>query len=377
MHAKYAKISERGKGAVGFFTPFRVFRTHKTNKRLIIGALSVGAFYLVAIFADFLAPYDYREQSRREPSAPASIPRFRDAEGSLHLNPFIYESRLSDTLTRRYTEDSSQAFSVDFFVKSHSYRLLGVFQTDRHLFGLRDYSTSGSPRIHLLGTDTLGRDRFSRLLQAIRFSLVVSPLGALAACAIGIFLGLISGYVGRMADTILMGATDAMISLPTLIVILAARAAFPLELPPLTAAFLLVMIFALTGWAEMSRLTRGLVLEMREREFVLAARASGVTEARVLFRHILPNISRQLFAQVALILPLFLLAEVSLSFLGVGLQEPEPSLGNILTAAADVSQLQSQPFLLLTPAIVIFLFALGIRLLGDGLKNDRFDLARR
>lgn len=377
MHAKYAKISERGKGTAGFFTPFRVFRAHKANKRLIIGALSVGAFYLVAIFADFLAPYDYREQSRREPSAPASIPRFRDAEGSLHLNPFIYESRLSDPLTRRYTEDSSQAFFLDFFVKGHSYRLVGVFRTDRHLFGLRDYSTSGSPRIHLLGTDTLGRDRFSRLLQAIRFSLVVSPLGALAACAIGIFLGLISGYVGRMADTILMGAADAMISLPTLIVILAARAAFPLELPPLTAAFLLVMIFALTGWAEMSRLTRGLVLEMREREFVLAARASGVTETRILFRHILPNISRQLFAQAALILPLFLLAEVSLSFLGVGLQEPEPSLGNILTAAADMSQLQSQPFLLLTPAIVIFLFALGIRLLGDGLKNDRFDLARR
>lgn len=348
-------------------------RPSRTKTKLYIGAAISCAFYLAAIFADFLAPYDYREQSRGEPAAPASVLRFRDAQGSFHFRPFIYKSRLGDPLTLRYTEDRSREFPVEFFVKGHPYRLLGFFPADVHLFGLGDSAPFGSPRIRLLGTDALGRDRFSRLLQAIRFSLIVSPAGTLLACAIGIFLGLISGYSGRIVDTVLMGAADAMISLPTLIIILAARAAFPLELPPLSAAFLLVMIFALTGWAEISRLTRGLVLEMRQREFVLAAKASGLTEPRILFRHILPNISRKLFAQAALILPLFLLAEVALSFLGVGLQEPEPSLGNMLTAAGDVSQLQAQPFLLLSPALVIFLFALGIRLLGDGLKSDRLD----
>jgi peptide/nickel transport system permease protein len=161
-----------------------------------------------------------------------------------------------------------------------------------------------------------------------------------------------------------MGATDAMLALPTLILILAARAAFPLELPPWRAAFLLLLIFALTGWAEMARLARGLVLEMREREFVMAAVATGVTQTRILLRHILPNISRPLITQALLMLPAFLLAEIALSYLGVGVQEPEASLGNMLTAASDLNQLRTQPVSMLSPAIAIFIFVLGIRLLS-------------
>jgi len=158
-------------------------------------------------------------------------------------------------------------------------------------------------------------------------------------------------------------------SLPTLILILAARAAFPLELPPMSAAFLLIMIFAFTGWAEIARLARGLVWSMREREFVLAAKASGLTEARILFRHILPNISRPLLTQATLMFPAFLLAEVALSFLGVGLQEPEASLGNMLTAASDLNQLAASPIILLSPAVIIFLFVFGVRLVSDELKE--------
>ncbi len=171
-----------------------------------------------------------------------------------------------------------------------------------------------------------------------------------------------------LSDTVLMGAADTMMSLPTLILILAARAAFPLELPPMNAAFLLIVIFTLTGWAEIARLARGLVASMREREFVLAAKASGLTQTRILFRHIFPNITAPLITQATLMFPAFLLAEVALSFLGVGLQEPEPSLGNLLTAASDLTQLQSRPFLLLSPAIVIFIFVMAVRLLNDGLK---------
>jgi peptide/nickel transport system permease protein len=168
-----------------------------------------------------------------------------------------------------------------------------------------------------------------------------------------------------------MGAADAMISLPALILILAARAAFPLELPPTNAAILLITIFALTGWAEMARLTRGLVRSVREREFVLAATSSGLTGSRILLRHVLPNISGPLITQATLMIPVFLLAEIALSFLGVGIQEPNASLGNMLTAAADISQLRARPFVLLSPAIMIFLFVLGIRLLSDGLKAKR------
>ena len=331
--------------------------------RLYAGILIVAVFYLATIIADFLAPYDYREQSRREPSAPSSTLRFCDAGGTYSFRPYVYADRMDDPVTQRYSVDETQAAPVRFFVHGYSYHFLGVIPADTHLFGSSD-ERPNSVRIHLLGTDVLGRDRFSRLLYAIRFSLIVSPAGAILASLFGILIGIVSGYAGQIVDSTLMGTADAMISLPTLILILAARAAFPLELPPMTAATLLIGIFAITGWAEMARLSRGLVKSIREREFVIAATASGVTPTRILFRHILPNISRPLYTQATLLLPVFLLAEAALSFLGVGLQEPEPSLGNLLTATGDLTQLQQQPFVLLSPAIVIFVFVFCIRLLS-------------
>jgi len=275
----------------------------------------------------------------------------------------VFSKTLSDPLRLIYLEDRTRAFPLELFVHGYSYRLLGLIETDIHLFGVR--GSENSPGVNLLGTDMLGRDRFSRLMHAVRFSLIVCSLGVVLACLIGILIGVVSGYSRGLIDTVLMGTTDAMLSLPTLILILAARAAFPLELPPTRAAFLLLLIFALTGWAEMARLARGLVLETRQREFVTAAVATGVTQTRILFRHILPNISRPLVTQALLMLPAFLLAEIALSYLGVGVQEPEASLGNMLTAASDLNQLRAQPVSILSPAIVIFIFVLGIRLLAD------------
>ena len=333
------------------------FTKRRTDRGATFGWLVIGLFALAAVFAGFLAPYDYSAQSRSEPSAPPS---------SIHCNgltPIIYPRRVEDPLRRTYTEDTSVAFPIGFFVRGHSYKLLGIVETDWHLFGVR--STSGvAPRINLLGTDQLGRDRFSRLLYAIRFSLIVTLLGVLVACLVGILIGGVSGYAGKLVDTFLMGATDAMLALPTLILILGVRAAFPLELPMTRAALLLLLIFALTGWAEMARLTRGLVLSLRKREFVIAAVALGVSQTRVLLRHILPNILPSLRTRALLLLPTFLLAEVALSYLGIGLQEPEPSLGNMLTAASDLDLLRSQPFSVLSPALAVLFFTLGVRLIG-------------
>jgi peptide/nickel transport system permease protein len=333
------------------------FIRRRTDRVAVFGWLVIGLFALSAVFAGFLAPYDYSAQSRSEPSAPATGIHFSG------LTPIIHPRRVADPLHRTYTEDTSVAYPVGFFVRGYSYKLFGIGETDVHLFGVR--STAGmAPRINLLGTDQLGRDRFSRLLYAVRFSLIVTLIGVLVACLIGISIGGVSGYAGRFVDTFLMGVTDSMLALPTLILILGARAAFPLELPVTRAALLLLLIFALTGWTEMARLTRGLVLSFRKREFVVAAVALGVSQKRVLFRHILPNILPSLRTRALLLLPTFLLAEVALSYLGVGLQEPEPSLGNMLTAASDLDQLRSQPFSVLSPALAVLFFTLGIRLIG-------------
>ena len=333
------------------------FTRRQTNGLAVFGWLVIALFALAAVFAGFLAPYDHSAQSRFEPSAPATTIHFSG------LTPIIYPRRVDDALRRTYTEDTSVAFPVGFFVRGYSYKLFGIAETNVHLFGVRS-SSDIAPRINLLGTDQLGRDRFSRLLYAVRFSLIVALVGVLVACLVGIAIGGVSGYAGRLVDTFLMGATDAMLALPTLILILGVRAAFPLELPVTRAALLLLLIFGLTGWADMARLTRGLVLSLRKREFVVAAVALGVSQWRVLVRHILPNILPSLRTRAILLLPTFLLAEVALSYLGVGLQEPEPSLGNMLTAASDLDQLRSQSFSVLSPALAVLFFTLGVRLIG-------------
>lgn len=352
------------------FAPDSVAHKLRGRSSLIIGAVIVTCFYLIAVFADLLATGDYRSQSRREPAAPPSALHFQDAQGGWRWRPFIYARRLVDPLERRYEEEPGRTYPLEFFARGYSYKLFGLLATDLHLFGVQSDGKADAPRLHLLGTDGLGRDRFSRLLIATRFSLIVGPLGTLLAAALGILIGLVAGYSGSWIDAALMRAADVMMALPTLVLILAARAAFPLELPPYRAAMLLITIFVALGWAEMARLVRGLTLELRQREFVQAAVSLGCSPARILFRHILPNAAQPLLAQTFLMLPAFLLAETALSFLGAGLQEPEASWGGLLADAANITLLErSDSWPMLAPAFAITIFVLGMRLFGRGLEK--------
>jgi peptide/nickel transport system permease protein len=167
-----------------------------------------------------------------------------------------------------------------------------------------------------------------------------------------------------------MRAADVMLALPILVLILAVRATFPPGLPPADAIKLLLILFALLGWAEMARLARGLIMELRQREYVMAAVSLGCSTARVIFRHILPGAAMSLAAQALLILPAFLLAETALSFLGVGLQEPEASWGKLLADLDGKIFKRGHPLAEFSPALVLMLFVFGARLLGDGLGNE-------
>ena len=218
---------------------------------------------VIIIFGDFITPYPYEKQIREQPYAPASTIRFIDPQGIFHLRPFVYQRQLVDRLNFGYEELTDVLYPITVFAQdgSGSIRLFGT--------------SSETVRVNLLGTDALGRDRYSRLVIALRFSLVVCIIGTLLAALIGTVFGMLSGYAGRIGDAVMMGIADSVLALPTLIIILAARAAFPLELPPVRAAILLILIFALTGWAEMARLARALVRRSREQEYVKAAKAGG------------------------------------------------------------------------------------------------------
>lgn len=342
----------------------------RARRALRIGLGIIAAFYLIAVFADLLAPYDYREQSRRAPNAPPSALHLRDENGVWHARPFIYRTSLVDPLARRYREEREELYEVELFARGYSYHLFGLIPSDRHLFGVRATAGGSAPRLHLLGTDALGRDRFSRLLIAARFSLLVAPAAALLAAALGVLIGALAGYGGGWAERLLMRAADIVLALPTLVLLLAARAVFPLELPPRRAAFLLIGCFVALGWAEMARLVRGLTKELRAQEFVLAATSLGLSPARVFTRHILPNAAPAILAQFCLMLPAFLLAETALSFLGVGLQEPEASWGGMLAAASDLTALEGESsWTLLAPAAAITLFVFGAQVLGRELAR--------
>jgi peptide/nickel transport system permease protein len=358
----------------------RLVRRLRGRGALVAGALLLALFYLAAVFAESLAPYDYRSASGAEPNAPPTRIHFVDDQGRWHARPFIYRRRSVDLLQQRYEEIPDRAFPIEFFSRGEPYEFLWLFPTTRRLFGLMVGPRVGpidgpggvgdTPRLNLLGTDSVGRDRFSRLLIAARFSLLVGPLGALLASAFGVLIGVLAGAAGRWADVILMRAADATMALPTLVIILAARAAFPPELPYFRAFGLLVFIFVLLGWAEVARLARGLTRDLRHQEYVLAARSLGGSPARVIFRHILPNAAGPLVTQTLLLIPTFLLAETALSYLGAGLQEPNPSWGNMLTALGDNHQLlRGHALTTLTPALAIMLYVLGVRLLSHGLKN--------
>ncbi len=344
------------------------------DRLLVAGVSILGACYLVAILADFIAPYPYASQSRREPFAPRAAIRRCPAELNSGILPnlCLKKQTLVDPLERRYADrdDARGAHPLKLFARGYSYKLLGFIPSDRHLFGVEaSGSDEATARIYLLGADQLGRDRFSRLVIASRFSLLTGPLGTLLASSLGIIIGCVAGYAGRSADALLMRMADVLMALPTLVIVLAVRAAFPLELSPSRAIFLLISIFALLGWAEMARLTRGLIFSLREREYVLAAKGIGLSRSRILFRHILPNAARPLIVQASLMLPAFLLAETALSFLGIGLQEPEPSWGNMLAEATNLTLLRHSPFILLSPALAIILVTLAAHLIAAALKR--------
>ncbi len=294
------------------------------------------AAHALVLLAGPLSPYDPAAQHREAPWAPPTRIHFFDAEGGFHPRPFVYALSAAPGAPGGYAEDRTRRVPIRFLVRGEPYRLFGLWTAERRLFGVEEPA-----RIFLLGSDGFGRDQLSRLLHGGRVSLFAGLLATAVALALGMLLGSLSGYYGGRVDALLMRLTELVMVLPWLYLLLAVRAFLPLELPPTRAFLLVVTVIGLIGWAPPARLFRGVALSAREREYVQAARGFGAGDRYLLVRHILPQVRSLALTQAAILIPRYILAEITLSFLGLGIGEPAASWGSLLAELQHYSVLAS------------------------------------
>lgn len=333
----------------------------KSRVKLVWAAWFLLAIHLAALMSGFLAPYSYESQDRMHPYAPPTRVHWVDCAGKFHLRPFVYLTRSRPGSLTEYDEDCSQRFPVRFLLSGDEYGVLGTLRAQRHLFGV-----DLPAHLYLLGGDGLGRDQFSRLLYGSQVSLFAGIIAALMAVLIGLVLGSIAGLYGGVVDNLSMRVTEVIIAVPPFYVLLALRSFLPLQVSAPVTFLLIVGVIGLVSWGSPARLVRGVVLSARERNFVLAARGFGGSRAYLLRRHVMPLAMGVALTQMAIFVPQFILTEVVISFLGLGMSEPFPSWGNMLAVAQQYHVLNSYWWMLL-PGLASVPVALAYHALADAL----------
>jgi peptide/nickel transport system permease protein len=300
------------------------------------------AIHGMVALAGFIAPYSFETQEREHPYAPPTRVHFVDCAGKVHLRPFVYVTKSPESDLNDYQQDCSQPARIEFFIQGDAYNIFGMFHCTRHLFGV-----TAPANLFIIGTDGFGRDQFSRLLYGGQVSLFAGFLAAAFSAITGLLLGGIAGMYGGRVDDVAMRVAELFITVPWFYLLIAVRAFLPLQISAVAAFLLVVAVIGVVGWGRPARLVRGVILSARERNFVLAARGFGASNAYLLRRHLMPLTFRVLLTQMAVLIPQFILAEVILSFLGLGIGEPFPSWGNMLAQAQQYHVLVSYWWMLL------------------------------
>ena len=321
--------------------------------------------YLCIACADFISPYSKDFSDRNQAYAPPSPVYTLTEEGKLSL-PYTYnyirvfEPKLYQNV---YKLDRSQKHYIKLFVKGESYKIMGVIPCSLHLFG-----TDKGGRIYLLGTDINGRDVFSRLLFGGRISLTIGFLALFILFPIGLLYGGISGYFGGWIDIVMMRFAEAVMAIPSFYLLIILASILPANMTSTQRFTLIVIILALIGWAGFARVVRGMVLSIKNEEFVQAAQTIGASKMRVIIRHILPQTTSYVIIAMTLSVPSYILSESGLSFLGLGIQQPDASWGNMLKEAQEYINILYRPWLL-TPGVLIFIAVLCFNLIGDTVRD--------
>ncbi|MBM3260587.1 MAG: ABC transporter permease [Candidatus Sericytochromatia bacterium] len=362
----------------------RFWRRFRKHRPAFIALWLLLAVYLVMALADVFAPYSPLSEDRNRAFQPPAEIHLRDDSGNWHA-PFIYDRKKQDdysaifeagapaTMTLgEWQEDRTVRHNLAFWVKGEPYRILGLVPGDRHVFGIEGQAAP----IYLLGADNAGRDQFSRLLFGARVSLTVGIIALLIVIPVGTLVGGAAGYFGGWIDTVLMWLVETVLAFPTFYLLLALfGVTYKWDITPTQRFYVITIILSFLGWAGLARVIRGMVLSLKHQEYIEAARAAGAGHLWIITRHLLPQTATWVVISVSLSIPGYIYGESVLSLLGLGVQPPDASWGNMLEPALNVSDLVTHPWLL-APGVAIVFVTVAWNFLGDGLR-DAFDSKRR
>jgi peptide/nickel transport system permease protein len=344
------------------------WKFRKSHTAVIGGIVLILLHIAMVIVPEFTSPYLLEHSSDFVEAKPQRI-RFFDQEGNFHLRPFVYglEKKIdAKKRTRVFVDDPTKVYPLGLFVKGDPYKLFGFIPSDRHLFGVSSDDPNAS--FFIMGTDSLGRDWFTRIIYGGRLSLVIGLIGQLLTIAFGTVLGVMSGYYGGWVDQLIQRSTELLASIPDIPLFMALAAAIPNYWPPLAIYFMLTLILSFVRWGGLARQVRGLILSLREREYALAAKSAGGSDSRIMFRHLLPGTMSHVIVIATLAIPGMILSETALSWLGLGLRPPLTSWGVLLQDAATVRAIHTTPWELWTVPFIL-LTILCYNMLGDGLRD--------
>lgn len=364
----------------------RSMRRFKRNKLAVASLVVLVALVLAATFADFLAPYGeaqsyYRGAATRAFAAPTKV-HWTDPDTGRITRPYVYavtQQRNLQTLRVEFTADETRKFPIRLLTRGNEYapfpvslipievrQRLGIdVRSDIHLFGV-----DAPAYIYLWGADQFGRDVLSRIMFGARISLSVGLLASLVALFCGLLLGGLAGMYGGWVDDAVMRLVEVLATIPSLFLLLTLRALFPLEANPTTVFAVIVAILGFVRWGPVARVVRGLILSLREKDYVQAATAAGARDLRILLKHLLPGTFSYVIVAFSLLIPGFILTEAGLSFLGLGVGEPAASWGLMLAKAQEggIQSFTTRPWMLI-PGFFIFLVILAFNFVGDGIRD--------
>ncbi|HEY4166138.1 MAG TPA: ABC transporter permease [Reyranella sp.] len=320
--------------------------------------------YLIVLFPSFFSTQDPERTDARQAFIPVqSIHLFDDGKLAPWV-PAIAGKRNPTTLRMEWTTDTKKRVPIRFLGAGPQWKLFGLIPTHIHLI----VSADPNQRIFLLGSDRLGRDQWSRIMHGTQTSMTVGLVAVALSVILGVVLGGISGYVGGKTDQVIQRIIELLQSVPTIPIWLALSAALPRDWTPTQVFFAITVILSLVGWTTLGREVRGRFLALREEDFVLAARLAGCSRMRIILRHMVPTFLSHIIATSSLAIPVMIINETSLSFLGLGIRPPAISWGVLLQEAQNIQTLALAPWLLI-PGLVVIVSVLAFNLVGDGLRD--------